>query len=87
MLAHLQWTIWLVYSDDITGFSLTLQECQYRLQQVFDCLRSYSLKLKASKPKLFRHEAQYLGHVVSADGIKADPQKLSVIANSPDLRI
>ena len=40
-------------------------------------MRSYGQKLKVSKCKLFRKETQYLGRVVSADGIKADPEKLS----------
>ena len=86
MLAGLQWKICLVYLDDIVVYGWTLEECQSRLQLVFDCLRSYGLKLKASKCKLFRKETQSLGHVISADGIKADPEKLSVVAKWPTPR-
>ena len=49
-------------------------------------MRSYGLKLKASKCKLFRRETQYLGCIVSADGIKADPEKLSTVAKWPTPR-
>jgi len=83
MLAGLQWKICLVYLDDVIVFGRTLKESQERLQQVFDRLRSYGLRLKASKCRVFRRETQYLGRVVSAGGIKADPEKLSAIASWP----
>ena len=37
---------------------------------VFDRLREHGLKLKPSKCQLVRKEVQYLGHLVSAEGIR-----------------
>ncbi len=39
-----------------------------------------------SKCELFTKEVEYLGHFLSADGIRVDPSKISVIAEWPALR-
>uniref|UniRef100_A0A3B1K6C6 Gypsy retrotransposon integrase-like protein 1 n=1 Tax=Astyanax mexicanus TaxID=7994 RepID=A0A3B1K6C6_ASTMX len=70
----------LIYLDDIVIFSRTFDEHLERLQMVFDRLRKYGLKLKPQKCHLLRREVLYLGHVVSSDGIKTDPDKISKVA-------
>lgn len=44
---------------------------------MFDRLHEHGLKLKPSKCQLVRKEVQYLGHLVSAEGIRTDPEKIS----------
>ncbi|KAL1252085.1 hypothetical protein QQF64_019881 [Cirrhinus molitorella] len=44
-----------------------------------DRLRVHGLKLKPSKCQLVRKEVQYLGHLVSAEGIRTDPEKISKV--------
>ncbi len=39
-----------------------------------------------SKCEFFTKEVEYLGHFLSADGIRVDPSKISVIAEWPALR-
>ncbi|KAI5614965.1 hypothetical protein C0J50_8879, partial [Silurus asotus] len=55
----------------------TFEEHLERLEVVFSRLREHGLKLKPQKCSLLRKEVQYLGHVVSAEGIHTDPEKIS----------
>ncbi|NOZ55185.1 MAG: DDE-type integrase/transposase/recombinase [Calditrichaeota bacterium] len=83
MLHGLLWYTCLVYLDDIIVFGKTLAECRTRLQAVFDRLNGYGLKLKPSKCHLFKREIKYLGRLVSAEGIKTDPEKIQAVAEWP----
>lgn len=49
------------------------------LEEVFSRLKNANLKLNSKKCSLFQREVLYLGHVVSAEGIKTDPTKISAI--------
>ena len=73
----------LIYLDDIIIFSDTFESHLSRLEAVFQRLHEYNLKLKASKCEFFRTQVTYLGHVVSEDGIKTDPEKLKVLEDWP----
>ena len=69
----------LIYLDDIIIFSDTNNTHLDRLEAVFERLDQHNLKLKASKCELFKSQVTYLGHVVSEDGIKMDPDKMRVL--------
>ncbi|RXN22438.1 Transposon Ty3-G Gag-Pol poly [Labeo rohita] len=71
----LNFTHLLIYLDDIIIFSKSFNEHLERLQLAFDRLREHGLKLKPSKCQLVRKEVQYLGHLVSAEGTRTDPEK------------
>ncbi len=45
------------------------------LRLVFDRLKEAGLKLKPRKCRLCLHKVNFLGHIVSADGIQTDTQK------------
>ena len=49
---------------------------EYNLRIVLKRIRAARLKLKPSKCSLFQLETNYLGHVISADGVKTDPKKV-----------
>ena len=73
----LNFTHLLIYLDDLIIFSKTFDEHLERLQLVFDRLQEHGLKLKPSKCQLMRQEVQYLGHLVSAEGVRTDPEKIN----------
>ncbi len=87
---HLSWI--LIYLDDIIILSSTVDEQIARLHLVFQELRDTGLKLKPSKYQWFLREVKYLGHIMSADGISTDPDKVAAVAKwpvptkAPDLR-
>lgn len=75
-----------IYLDDLLIATVTFEEHTELLQKVMQRLRDFNLKLKIEKCKFFREEVEYLGHVVTAAGCKADPRKISCIQNYPQPR-
>ncbi len=67
----------LIFLDDIIIFSRTFEEHLEQLEALFNRLQKNCLKLKPPKYSLLRKEVQYLGHVVSAEGMHMDPKKIS----------
>ena len=78
---HLNWCI--IYLDDIIVFSWTPEEHLHRLQAVFNKLRAAGFKLKPSKCDLFKQQINYLGHVVSNEGVSTDPEKIKSVTEWP----
>lgn len=64
--------ICLVYLDDITFYSTSLEEHILRFKQVSDRLRSANFKTQLDKTEFLRKEVAYL-----ADGVKPNPKKVS----------
>ena len=64
------------YLDDILIFSPDNETHLKHLKEVFQRLREADLKLKASKCNFFKKHIQYLGHLVSGEGIEPLPEKL-----------
>ena len=83
VLHGLDWKICLVYIDDVIIFSETFQEHLSRLATVFDRLREANLKLKPSKCHFARSSVNFLGFVVSSEGILPDPSKLNAVETFP----
>ena len=73
----------LIYLDDIIIFSKTFDEHITRLENVFKQLEKHGLKLKASKCEFFKSQVQYLGHIVSDEGIQTDPDKIAALKDWP----
>ena len=75
VLAGLQWSRCLVYLDDIIIVGRSFEEHLSNIQVVFQRLREAGLRVKPSKCELLQKEVCFLGHIVSQDGITADPAK------------
>ena len=73
----------LIFLDDILIFSRTFEEHLSRLEGVFERLEQHNLKLKPSKCEFFMKEVKYLGHVVSEQGIRTDPEKVEALKSWP----
>ena len=83
VLRSTQFKSTMVYLDDIIVFSKTMGQHLKDIQQVFTLLRRANLKLKMKKCAFCRSEVEYLGHIVSKQGIKCDPKKLLAIEKYP----
>ena len=73
----------LIYLDDVIVHSRTFPDHLTSLHSVFERLRSAGLKLRTEKCQFVRKEVRYLGHVVSCEGVKTDPDKVEKIRNWP----
>ena len=83
VLRGLQNVICLVYLDDIIVFSTSLQEHMINLGKVFQRLRDSNFKIQMDKSEFLKLETAYLGHIISKDGIKPNPEKIQAIQNYP----
>ena len=75
----LTWQLCLVYMDDIIVYSKTFEDHIAHIEQVFKRLDAAHLHLKAKKCSFGLSEVAYLGHIVSANGIRPNPKKLQAV--------
>lgn len=72
-----------VYLDDVIVYAKNKKEHDETLWNVMDLLKDHNLQLKITKCNLYAKEFEYLGHIISKEGIKANPKKVEVIHNYP----
>ena len=72
-----------VYLDDILVFSRTLEDHLSHLNAVILRIDEVGLKLKPTKCKFAQRELEYLGHVVSRDGLKTNPRLIAAVKEFP----
>ena len=70
----------LIYLNDILVFGSTVEETTERLEMVLQRLSEANLKVKPEKCQLFFKKLRYLGHIVSAQGVEPDPEKISAVS-------
>ncbi|PNF37360.1 hypothetical protein B7P43_G17830 [Cryptotermes secundus] len=73
----------LVYMDDILLIGESLSEHNSKLQAVFQKLREFNLKIEPDKCEFLKEELNYLGHVVTAEGVKPDREKIKAVTDFP----
>ncbi|SGY95245.1 BQ5605_C036g11481 [Microbotryum silenes-dioicae] len=71
------------YLDDITIFSDTMEDHQTHVKEVLEALRRADLYCSPKKTELFRTSCDFLGHVISRNGIAADQSKVERIVGWP----
>lgn len=72
-----------VYLDDIIIYAKDLTDHSQKLIDIFDRLRKYNLKLQPIKCEFLRKEVTYLGHRITDEGVKPDPQKVECVQKFP----
>src|SRR5207248_2398473 len=73
----------MVYIDDLLIFSENFESHIIALQEVFDRLRNAGLRLHPKKCKFALPEITYLGHKISAKGIRVDESKIEAVKHWP----
>ena len=64
----------------------TMDEHLEHLEEMLKLLQSENLKAKRKKCAFFKPELKFLGHIVSAEGIRPDPSKIDTIVKWPQPR-
>lgn len=73
----------LVFFDDILVYSKSEEEHHEHVRKVLEVLRQHKLYAKRSKCTFFTPQIEYLGFVVTQDGITVDPAKVKDILEWP----
>ena len=71
----------IVFIDDILVYSGSPKEHAEHLRTVLQILRERQLYAKFSKCQFWLDKVAFLGHVILAEGITVDPQKIEAIVN------
>lgn len=73
-------TICVVYLDDILIFSKTREEHTAHIQRVLERMRAAELYAKPSKCSFYQDSVEFLGFILSIDGISMDPRRVTTVA-------
>ncbi|GJP48182.1 hypothetical protein CLOM_g7456 [Closterium sp. NIES-68] len=69
----------VVYLDNILVYSRDMQQHVEHLRRVFEILRGERFNVKLSKSDFALEKVQFLGHIVSAQGVHVDPKKIEAV--------
>ena len=81
LLAELLDKYVLVYMDGILIYSKMADDHVTHVKAVFECLASKNWHAKEKKCALFLPEVEFLGHVVSAEGVKVAVDKVDAVSS------
>jgi diadenosine tetraphosphatase ApaH/serine/threonine PP2A family protein phosphatase len=73
----------LVFFDDILIYSLTWAEHMQHVKLVFEQRRAHRLYIKKSKCVFGGMLVAYIGHIILAEGVAMDPEKVSAVKAWP----
>ena len=82
VLRGLTWKTVLAYLDDVVILGNCFSDHIQNLKETLDRFRTYNLKLKPKKCLLFQ-KVLFLGKIVSAQGIKPNPESIQKILDWP----
>ena len=74
----------LVFFDDILVYSKTIEEHVGHLNSILEVLLNHQLYAKESKCVFGCREVEYLGHMISKEGVQADPAKIAAMIEWPE---
>lgn len=73
----------LIFIDDILIYSQNIKEHEELLRLVLQTLWEHQLYGKFSKCDFYKEQIQYLGHIITKEGIAVDPEKIKTIMEWP----
>ena len=83
VLTRLAHTQCLSYLDGIIVFGTTFNDHLSHLEHVLTKLGEAGLRLKPSKCHFTLPQVQYLGYLISKDGVQPDPSKVEAVTSYP----
>ena len=72
-----------VYIDDVLVFSPTLADHLHHLRLVIQRIQEVGLKLNPAKCRFVCKEVEYLGHILTPDGLKPNPKTVLAVKDFP----
>ena len=71
----------IIFIDDILVYPGSSEEHSEHLRIVLQTLRERQLYAKLSKCQFWLDRVAFIGHVISAEGVSVDPQKIEAVVN------
>lgn len=73
-----------VYIDDVIIFGKTLDEALHNLGLILKTLNDANLKVQLDKSEFLHNDIEFLGYIITPDGIKPNAKKISTIEKYPE---
>lgn len=73
-----------VYIDDIIIFGKTIEEHLSNLETILHVLRNANFRIQPDKSEFIKTEVEFLGFIVSENGLKPNPKKVEAIQKYPE---
>ena len=78
-----QFVTLLLYLDNICIFATSIDKMLDHIELVFKWQEEFNLKIKPKKCHFFQCSIIFIRHVLSAEGISANPEKVQNVKNWP----
>jgi type III secretory pathway component EscU len=69
------------YLNNILIYSNNKLEHEYYIRKILEKLRNTGLQIDLKKYEFYITRTKYLGFIININGIKIDPEKISVVKN------
>ena len=69
--------------DDILVAGRDISHHDLVPEKVLYCAKSYNLKLNFDKGRVLKQQVSFVGHIISAEGLKPDPEKVRAMKEMP----
>lgn len=73
----------VVYQDDLIAYSKRVEDHCGHLEKIFKKALEYGISLNPKKCHFTVKEGKLLGHIVSKEGVKIDPERVATINEVP----
>jgi hypothetical protein len=72
-----------IYADDIAVFSNSMEEYKVNTRLILEVLHEVGIIVSIKKSSLFAEKIEFLGHVISSDGLEVAASKIEKILDWP----
>ena len=83
LLAGMTWEELLAFFDDVLVFSPTFAKHCESLDRALTLIEEAGLKVKPEKCRILPQRVPFVGHILSAQGVSTDPEKVSAVKSWP----
>ncbi|CAB0033548.1 unnamed protein product [Trichogramma brassicae] len=84
VLSELQGIELFIYMDDIVVYATSLEEHKEKMNKLFGRLKNRGPHtVRPDKCFFLRKEVGYLGHIISEEGVRPDPSKVTAVRDFP----
>ena len=83
LLVGMTWEELLAFFDDVLIFGATFAKHCESLDRALSLIEEAGLKVKPEKCCLLPQRVPFVGHILSAEGVSTDPEKVSPVESWP----